>query len=128
MKGLEIAIAIEHQYASYTPGARNYVLEQARIWMENRGSDVPQILLLEDNPGTGKSVMAKHLLGEWRSQGKLAGWFFFSAEAIDASTTKVFFSTIAQRGLWRLGPTVRHSISESIRNLRDPISAPIEEQ
>jgi hypothetical protein len=109
-------------------GTRESILEQIRTWMSSEDPHTSQILWLADAAGAGKSTVAKHLTREWKSQGKLAGHFFFSRDAEETRTTKLFFSTIAQQGLSHLGPAVKTSISDGIRELCGPTSALLEEQ
>ncbi|PVG02915.1 hypothetical protein CPB86DRAFT_724318, partial [Serendipita vermifera] len=109
-------------------GTREPILNQIRQWMRNEHPDTSQILWLADVAGSGKSTVAKHLSREWKSQGKLAGSFFFSRDAEGTRTTKLFFNTIAQQGLSRLELGVKAAISDGIRELGDPTSALLEEQ
>jgi hypothetical protein len=109
-------------------GTREPILERVRAWMKNEEPGSPQIFWLADAAGSGKSTVAKHLSREWKSQGKLAGHFFFSRDAEETRTTKFFFSTIAQQGLSHLGSGVRTLISDGIRELCGPTSALLEEQ
>jgi hypothetical protein len=109
-------------------GTREPLLERVRAWTKNEEPDAPQIFWLADAAGSGKSTVAKHLSREWKSQGKLAGHFFFSRDAEETRTTKFFFSTIAQQGLSHLGSGVKTSISDGIRELCGPTSALLEEQ
>ncbi|PVF90971.1 hypothetical protein CPB86DRAFT_878753 [Serendipita vermifera] len=90
--------------------------------------NVPQIFWLADVAGSGKSTVANHLAREWKRQDKLAGRFFFSRAAEQTRTTTYFFSTIAQQGLSQLGPKVRSAISDGIRDMSNPVAAPLEDQ
>ncbi|PVF98145.1 hypothetical protein CPB86DRAFT_705744, partial [Serendipita vermifera] len=107
-------------------GTRVPILEQARSWLMNENG--PQIFWLADVAGSGKSTVANHLAREWKRQGQLAGRFFFSRAAEQTRTTTYFFSTIAQQGLSQLGPKVRSAISDGIRDMSNPVAAPLEDQ
>ncbi|PVG04814.1 hypothetical protein CPB86DRAFT_746923 [Serendipita vermifera] len=107
-------------------GTRVPILEQARSWLMNENG--LQIFWLADVAGSGKSTVANHLAREWKRQGQLAGRFFFSRAAEQTRTTTHFFSTIAQQGLSHLGPKVRSAISDGIRDMSNPVAAPLEDQ
>jgi hypothetical protein len=107
-------------------GTRSSILQEAHSWLEN--PNAPQIFWLTDVAGSGKSTVANHLAREWKSQGKLAGQFFFSRDTEQTRSTVYFFSTIAQQGLFHLGRPVRTAISDRVRELCDPVSANIEDQ
>jgi hypothetical protein len=129
LKGLDTAhMANGDIHESCMTGTREKILEEARIWRANEDPATPQIFWLADVAGSGKSTVAKHISGEWRTQGCLAGRFFFSRDAEETRTIKLFFSTIAQQGLSHLGSSVRSAISDGIRELCGPSSAPIEDQ
>jgi hypothetical protein len=107
-------------------GTRTSILEEARLWAADGGAG--QVFWLADVAGAGKSTVANHLSREWKTQGILAGRFFFSRDAEETRTTKYFFSTLAQQGLSHLGVSVQSAIVNGIRELRDPVAAPLEEQ
>jgi hypothetical protein len=107
-------------------GTRLNVLEEARKWAIDH--DAPQIFWLNGVAGSGKSTVAKQLAEEWRNAGCLAGRFFFSRDAEETRSPKLFFSTIAQQGLSHLGRTAQTAVALGVRNLRDPVSATLEEQ
>jgi hypothetical protein len=107
-------------------GTRNQILNEARSWAKNEASS--QVFWLADVAGAGKSTVAMHLSREWKSNGQLAGRFFFSRDAEETRTPKLFFTTIAQQGLSHLGRDVKTAILDGIRALHEPVSAPIEEQ
>ncbi|PVF94547.1 hypothetical protein CPB86DRAFT_636821, partial [Serendipita vermifera] len=107
-------------------GTRLAVLEEARRWGNDNES--PQILWLNDVAGSGKSTVAKQIAHEWKLSGILAGRFFFSRDAEETRTTKLFFSTIAQQGISHLGAAVQTILANGICKLRNPVSATIEEQ
>ncbi|PVG02919.1 hypothetical protein CPB86DRAFT_486423 [Serendipita vermifera] len=129
LKSLETAhMANGDLHDSCMIGTREKILEEARAWMASKDPETPQIFWLTDVAGSGKSTVAKHISGEWKSKGCLAGRFFFSRDAEETRTTKLFFSTIAQQGLSHLGSSVKSAISDGIRNLVGPTSAPLEDQ
>jgi hypothetical protein len=107
-------------------GTRLAVLDEARKWAVD--DDAPQIFWLNGVAGSGKSTVAKQLAEEWKTKGCLAGRFFFSRDAEETRSPKLFFSTIAQQGLSHLGPTAQTVVALGIRKLRDPVSATLEEQ
>jgi hypothetical protein len=107
-------------------GTRESTLETIEIWRVNPVG--PQILWLADVAGAGKSTVAKEVAERWKSQGCLAGRFFFSRDAEETRTTKLFFTTIAQQGLAHLDPVVRAAVAAGIRELINPVSATLEEQ
>jgi hypothetical protein len=107
-------------------GTRLAVLDEARQWIVDDGA--PQIFWLNGVAGSGKSTVAKQLAEEWKTKGCLAGRFFFSRDAEETRSPKLFFSTIAQQGLSHLGPTAQTVVALGIRKLRDPVSATLEEQ
>jgi hypothetical protein len=88
----------------------------------------PRILWLSDVAGAGKSTVAKEVAEKWKAQGILAGRFFFSRDAEETRTPKLFFSTIAQQGLAHLCSEVRTAVAVGIRRLINPVSATLEEQ
>ncbi|PVF91284.1 hypothetical protein CPB86DRAFT_361534 [Serendipita vermifera] len=127
LKGLTTArLANGDNHDTCMKGTRSFILDEARSWMEDGNS--PQIFWLADVAGSGKSTVANHLAREWKSGKRLGGRFFFSRDAEQTRTPIYFFTTIAQQGLSHLGPTVRATIVESIRELYDPVSAPLEDQ
>jgi hypothetical protein len=129
LKGLDTAhMANGDIHELCMTGTREKILEEARAWRASEDPDTPQIFWLADVAGSGKSTVAKHISGEWKTQGRLAGRFFFSRDAEETRTIKLFFSTIAQQGLSHLGSSVRSAISDGIRELCGPSSAPLEEQ
>jgi hypothetical protein len=129
LKGLEAAcMANGDIHESCMRGTRESIIEQVDYWMRSDDPNTPQILWLADAAGSGKSTVAKHLSGKWMSEGKLAGQFFFSRDAEESRTTKFFFSTIAQQGLSHLGPSVKTSICDGVRELCGPTSALLEAQ
>jgi hypothetical protein len=101
-------------------------LEQIEKWRSD--PHTPQTLWLADVAGAGKSTVAKEVAEKWKSQGILAGRFFFSRDAEETRTPKLFFSTIAQQGLAHLCPEVRVAVAVGIRKLINPVSATLEEQ
>jgi hypothetical protein len=105
---------------------RQSALEEIEKWRLDPGA--PQILWLADVAGAGKSTVAKEVAEKWKSQGILAGRFFFSRDAEETRTPKLFFSTIAQQGLARLCSEVRIAVAVGIRKLINPVSATLEEQ
>jgi hypothetical protein len=105
-------------------GTRLPVIEEIRKWMI--GSQSPSILWLNGVAGSGKSTIAKQMVREWKAS--LAGQFFFSRDAEETRTPKLFFSTIAQQGISRLGPTARTILASGVRSLCNPLSAEIWEQ
>jgi hypothetical protein len=107
-------------------GTRQPILEEVERWRLDPTS--PQILWLADVAGSGKSTVAKEMAEKWREQGCLAGKFFFSRDAEETRTPKLFFTTIAQQGLARLGPEVRSIVAAGNSKLIDPVSAMLEEQ
>ncbi|PVG03920.1 hypothetical protein CPB86DRAFT_849000 [Serendipita vermifera] len=127
LKGLTTAhLANGDIHESCMQGTRVSILEEARTWARDETAD--QVFWLADVAGAGKSTVANHLAKEWKSQRKLAGRFFFSRDAEETRTPKYFFSTLAQQGLSHLGPQVQSAVTNGIRELRDPVSAPLEEQ
>jgi hypothetical protein len=127
LKGLATAhLANGDIHESCMEGTRLSVLNEAKSWAMD--TSIEQVFWLADVAGAGKSTVANHLAKEWKSQGILAGRFFFSRDAEETRTTKYFFSTLAQQGLSRLGSQVQSSIVNGIRELRDPVAAPLEEQ
>ncbi|PVF98473.1 hypothetical protein CPB86DRAFT_873331 [Serendipita vermifera] len=113
-------------HRSCMKGTRLTVLEEARKWMVE--DDVPQLFWLNGVAGSGKSTVAKQLSEEWKPQGRLAGRFFFSRDAEETRSPKLFFTTIAQQGLSHLGSAPRTAVAFGIRKLLDPVSATLEEQ
>jgi hypothetical protein len=127
LNGLKTAhLANGDIHDSCMQGTRASVLDQARSWL--LGENTGQLFWLADVAGAGKSTVANHLAKEWKSQKILAGRFFFSRDAEETRTPKYFFSTLAQQGLSHLGAKVQSAIIDGIRELRDPVSAPLEEQ
>jgi hypothetical protein len=107
-------------------GTRESILAHAREW--STSDDSPQIFWLADVAGTGKSTIANHLAREWKGSGCLAGRFFFSREADESRTSRLFFSTIAQQGISNLGSDLQNLVALGIRKLKNPVSATLEEQ
>ncbi|PVG00373.1 hypothetical protein CPB86DRAFT_222868, partial [Serendipita vermifera] len=107
-------------------GTRLFVLDKIRSWVIDE--DSPQICWLADVAGSGKSTVANHLAREWKHRKQLAGRFFFSRAAEESRTSKYFFSTLAQQGLSHLGPEMQTAIVNGIRDLRDPVSASLDDQ
>jgi hypothetical protein len=107
-------------------GTRMTVLDEARRWVVD--DSVAQIFWLNGVAGSGKSTVAKQLAEEWKVDGCLAGRFFFSRDAEETRSPKLFFSTIAQQGISHLGPVAQKAVAVGIRRLRDPVSATLEEQ
>ncbi|CAG8620682.1 3261_t:CDS:2, partial [Acaulospora colombiana] len=107
-------------------GTRLTVLEEARKWMVD--DHAPQLFWLNGVAGSGKSTVAKQLSEEWKAKSRLAGRFFFSRDAEETRSPKLFFTTIAQQGLSHLGPAAQTAFALGIRKLRDPVSATLEEQ
>jgi hypothetical protein len=107
-------------------GTRQLALEEIEKW--HLDSQAPQILWLADVAGAGKSTVAKDVMEKWRQNGCLAGRFFFSRDAEETRTPRLFFSTIAQQGLAQLDAHVRTAVATGIRKLIDPVAASLEEQ
>ncbi|PVF97668.1 hypothetical protein CPB86DRAFT_759852 [Serendipita vermifera] len=107
-------------------GTRVNILKKIRKWFTEPNSR--QILWLNDVAGAGKSTVARQMSKEWKKDNRLAGSFFFSRDAEETRTSKLFFSTVAQQGLSHLGPAIQTALANGIRKLRDPISATLEEQ
>jgi hypothetical protein len=107
-------------------GTREPILGHAREW--STSDDSPQIFWLTDVAGTGKSTIANHLAREWKSSGCLVGRFFFSREAEQSRTSRLFYSTIAQQGISNLGSDLQSLVALGIPKLKSPVSATLEEQ
>jgi hypothetical protein len=107
-------------------GTRQPILEQIKKWRLDPQS--PRVLWLADVAGAGKSTMAKEMAERWMSNGNLAGQFFFSRDAEETRTPKLFFTTVAQQGLAHLGANVRTSVAAGIRKLINPVAATLESQ
>ncbi|PVG00372.1 hypothetical protein CPB86DRAFT_680562, partial [Serendipita vermifera] len=107
-------------------GTRQPILKEVERWRTNAKS--PQVLWVADVAGSGKSTIAKEIAEKWKDQGCLAGRFFFSRDAEETRTPKLFFSTIAQQGLAQLDSRVRATVAVGIRKLINPVSASLEEQ
>ncbi|PVG00371.1 hypothetical protein CPB86DRAFT_729488, partial [Serendipita vermifera] len=107
-------------------GTRQSVLDEVEKWASNTTDT--QILWLADVAGAGKSTIAKEVAEKWRQQGCLAGQFFFSRDAEETRTPKLFFTTIAQQGLARLGPNIQRRVAHGIRKLFNPVVANLYEQ
>jgi hypothetical protein len=107
-------------------GTRQSILEEIEKW--HLDSQAPQILWLADVAGAGKSTVAKEVMEKWRLNGRLAGRFFFSRDAEETRTPRLFFTTIAQQGLAQLDTHVRTAVATGIRKLIDPVAATLEEQ
>jgi hypothetical protein len=107
-------------------GTRQPILEKIEQWRVD--PTAPQILWLADVAGSGKSTVAKHMAEKWKAQGCLAGRFFFSRDAEETRTPRLFFTTIAQQGLAHLGPDARTAVASGISKLINPLSATLEEQ
>jgi hypothetical protein len=107
-------------------GTRQSTLEDIEKWRLD--SQAPQVLWLADVAGAGKSTVAKEMMEKWKSNGCLAGRFFFSRDAEETRTPGLFFTTIAQQGLAHLDARVRTAVAAGIRKLIDPIAATLEEQ
>jgi hypothetical protein len=107
-------------------GTRRFTLDEIYNWIEDRSA--PQIFWLADVAGSGKSTVANHLAKDLKSRKQLAGRFFFSRDSEHTRKPLYFFGTIAQQGLSHLGSQVRTIITDGIRELCDPVSAPLEEQ
>jgi hypothetical protein len=102
------------------------MLENIEKWRLD--SQAPQVLWLADVAGAGKSTVAKEMMEKWKSNGCLAGRFFFSRDAEETRTPGLFFTTIAQQGLAHVDAHVRTAVAAGIRKLIDPIAATLEEQ
>ncbi|PVG01650.1 hypothetical protein CPB86DRAFT_752981, partial [Serendipita vermifera] len=107
-------------------GTRESILARVRDW--STSDDSPSVFWLAGVAGTGKSTIANHLAREWKNSGHLAGRFFFSREADETRTSKLFFSTIAQQGIANLGEDLQGLVAVGIRKLKDPLSATLDEQ
>jgi hypothetical protein len=107
-------------------GTRQSILEDIEKWRLD--SQSPRILWLADVAGAGKSTVAKEMAERWMSNGNLAGRFFFSRDAEETRTPKLFFTTIAQQGLAHLGANVRTAVAVGIRKLINPVAATLESQ
>jgi hypothetical protein len=107
-------------------GTRLNVLSEAREWAAD--NTAPQIFWLNGVAGSGKSTVAKHLVEGWKSEDRLAGCFFFSRDSEETRTPKLFFTTIAQQGLSRLGSAARTTVALGISKLINPVSATLEDQ
>jgi hypothetical protein len=99
-------------------GTRESILEKIEQWRIEPLA--PQVLWLADVAGSGKSTVAKHLAEKWKAQGCLAGRFFFSRDAEETRTPKLFFTTISQQGLAHLGPDVRTASNQSSKFYMNP--------
>ncbi|PVG00315.1 hypothetical protein CPB86DRAFT_220214, partial [Serendipita vermifera] len=127
LKGVETAsMANGSIHKRCMKGTRESILENIEKWRLDTQS--PQILWLADVAGAGKSTVAKEVAENWKSQGILAGRFFFSRDIEDTRTVKLFFTTVAQQGLAQLGSGVRTAVSKGIQKLIDPASSTLEEQ
>ncbi|PVF91240.1 hypothetical protein CPB86DRAFT_878623 [Serendipita vermifera] len=113
-----------HQYCM--EGTRASILEQVKSW--SLDDTAPQILWLNDVAGSGKSTVAKQVAQGWKEEGRLAGRFFFSRDAEETRTPKLFFTTVAQQGLCHISPDVRSVVAAGARKLLNPLSATLEEQ
>jgi hypothetical protein len=107
-------------------GTRQSTLEDIEKWRLD--SQSPQVLWLADVAGAGKSTVAKDVMEKWKSNGCLAGRFFFSRDAEETRTPGLFFTTIAQQGLAHVDARVRTAVVAGIRKLIDPVAATLEEQ
>jgi hypothetical protein len=107
-------------------GTRQSILNEIEKWRLD--SQAPQILWLTDVAGAGKSTVAKEVMEKCKINGCLAGRFFFSRDAEETRTPRLFFTTIAQQGLAQLDAHVRTAVAAGIRKLIDPVAATIEEQ
>jgi hypothetical protein len=107
-------------------GTRKSILEEVERWRGDLHDT--QLLWLAGVAGIGKSTLAKELAEKWKGAGHLAGRFFFSRDAEETRTNKLFFTTIAQQGLAHLGPRTRSAVALGIRQLFNPVSATLEEQ
>jgi hypothetical protein len=107
-------------------GTRQIALEEIDGWSLNPLA--PQILWVADVAGAGKSTVAKEMAEKWKQQGCLAGRFFFSRDAEETRTPKLFFTTIAQQGLAHINRDVRAAVAAGIRKLINPVSATFDEQ
>jgi hypothetical protein len=113
-----------HQFCM--DGTRHNILKEIQNWSKNATS--AQILWLNGVAGSGKSTVAQQMAREWKEDSRLAGRFFFSRDAEETRTTKLFFSTVAQQGISHLGANSLRVLAAGIRELRDPVSATLEEQ
>lgn len=120
------AIANGDIHRTCTKGTRGFILDEIRSWINDDAA--PQIFLLIDAAGYGKSTLAKQMATELASDQRLLGRFFFSRSAEETRTTKLFFSTIAQQGICRFDPTLRPIVAAGIKKLINPASASLEEQ
>ncbi|PVF93379.1 WD40 repeat-like protein [Serendipita vermifera] len=75
------------------PGTRTNVLDAINAWVNDPTSD--QVLWLTDVAGSGKSTIARHLAEQWRRSGKLGGFFFFNKNVVEATSIRLFCTTIA---------------------------------
>jgi hypothetical protein len=107
-------------------GTRQPILEEIEKWRLDPQS--PRVLWLADVAGAGKSTVAKEMAERWMSNGNLAGRFFFSRDAEETRTPKLFFTTVAQQGLAHLGANVRTAVAVGIRKLINPVAATLESQ
>jgi hypothetical protein len=107
-------------------GTRQPILEEIEKWRLD--SQSPGVLWLADVAGAGKSTVAKEMAEKWMSNGNLAGRFFFSRDAEETRTPKLFFTTVAQQGLAHLSANVRTAVAVGIRKLINPVAATLESQ
>jgi hypothetical protein len=127
IKGIKTAeMANGNLHKKCMRGTRHSILEEIEKW--HLDSQAPQILWLADVAGAGKSTVAKDVMEKWKLNGCLAGRFFFSRDAEETRTPRLFFTTIAQQGLAQLDAHVRTAVATGIRKLIDPVAATLEEQ
>lgn len=109
-----------------TKGTRGFILDDIRNWVTDEAA--PQIFLLTDAAGYGKSTIAKQIATELATDQRLLGRFFFSRSAEETRTTRYLFSTIAQQGICRFDPALKPAVAIGIKTLINPASALLEEQ
>jgi hypothetical protein len=76
-------------------GTREKTLKNIRLWAEDPRPEMWMFCLLDD-PGSGKSTVAKHMAEEWKRNDKmLIARYFFSRDTVQTASISSFCSTVS---------------------------------
>ncbi|KAG8817772.1 hypothetical protein FRC18_000362 [Serendipita sp. 400] len=121
---LPSATGVDH--STCLTGTRTGVLDYIRRWVDDQNTT--RVCWLADVAGAGKSTIAKQLSGEWKTEGRLGGCFFFDKNRPDATNKQAFCDTIAAQ-LANNQPQLLPSIIDGIKAIGPVLSVcPFEEK
>ncbi|KAG8861292.1 hypothetical protein FRB91_009203 [Serendipita sp. 411] len=121
---LPSATGVDH--STCLTGTRTGVLDYICRWVDDQNTT--RVCWLADVAGAGKSTIAKQLSGEWKTEGRLAGCFFFDKNRPDATNKQAFCDTIAAQ-LANNQPQLLPSIIDGIKAIGPVLSVcPFEEK